>query len=181
MLNRHGSFRKIVFGCLDLLSILLGIFLARSIRSAWGGLPFFEDYMLVKILVMVFVIQIMFYYFDLYDFKRFQQKKGWGIALPGAIGISSLILGVLYYLIPQIAFDRSAFLTTVFSVGIVALFWRMLYLWVVRAQLLRERVLIIGTGEMARKVKGEILENGHDDFEIVGFIDENRDKIGNGI
>ena len=42
----------------------------------------------------------------------------------------------------------------------------------------KEKILIIGTGELAKKVKSEILDNGYEGFEIVGFIDENRDKIG---
>lgn len=181
MMNRHGSLKKIVLGCVDVFAILLGIILARTIHSVWGEMPFFEDRLLTKVLVVVFVFQITFYYFGLYEFKKFQQKKGLAIALPGAIGISSLILGVVYYLIPHVAFDRSAFLMTVFIVGMITFFTRMLCLFVVKTQLLRERILIIGTGETAKKVRGEILENGHDDFEIVGFIDESREKIGKGI
>ncbi len=36
--------------------------------------------------------------------------------------------------------------------------------------------MIIGTGELAKKIREEITENGYDGFEIVGFIDENQRK-----
>jgi FlaA1/EpsC-like NDP-sugar epimerase len=53
-----------------------------------------------------------------------------------------------------------------------------LYGLISKARTFKERILIIGTGEMAKKIKEELLENGHDGFEIVGFVDESRDKIG---
>ncbi len=59
--------------------------------------------------------------------------------------------------------------------------WRIIYSYILKGWPTKERILIIGTGDLAKKIKSEILENGYDGFEIVGFIDENRDKIGRAI
>jgi len=56
--------------------------------------------------------------------------------------------------------------------------WRVFYSYVLKSWGPKEKILIIGTGELAKKIKSEILDNGYEGFEIVGFIDENRDKIG---
>jgi FlaA1/EpsC-like NDP-sugar epimerase len=56
--------------------------------------------------------------------------------------------------------------------------WRVLYSFALKSWGSKEKILIIGTGELAKKIKSEILDNGYEGFEIVGFIDENRDKIG---
>ena len=56
--------------------------------------------------------------------------------------------------------------------------WRLFYSTILKALVNKEKVLIVGTGDLAKKIRGEILENGYDGFEIVGFIDETRDKIG---
>jgi len=45
----------------------------------------------------------------------------------------------------------------------------------------KERILIIGTGELAKSIQKEILENGQDSFEIVGFVDERRERVGESI
>jgi hypothetical protein len=36
----------------------------------------------------------------------------------------------------------------------------------------------VGTGDLAKKIGKEIFENGYSSYEIVGFIDENPNKIG---
>jgi len=56
--------------------------------------------------------------------------------------------------------------------------WRLFYSTILKALVNKEKVLIVGTGDLAKKIRGEILENGYDGFEIVGFIDETSDKIG---
>jgi predicted dehydrogenase len=36
----------------------------------------------------------------------------------------------------------------------------------------------VGTGNWAQKIAREILENRRDSFEIVGFVDEKHEKVG---
>jgi hypothetical protein len=38
--------------------------------------------------------------------------------------------------------------------------------------------LIIGTGDLAQKIQKEILQNGQETFEIVGFIGERSESVG---
>ena len=39
-------------------------------------------------------------------------------------------------------------------------------------KMVKERILIVGTGELSRKIVGDIYENGRDGFEIIGFVEE---------
>ena len=56
--------------------------------------------------------------------------------------------------------------------------WRLLYPWVANNALFKERVLIVGTGDLARQIYKEMGEHGLDAYEIVGFLDENGKRIG---
>ncbi len=64
---------------------------------------------------------------------------------------------------------------TIFALTFI---WRVFYPWVIDRNLFKERVLIIGTGETAYRISKEIGENGQDAFEIVGFVDEDSERIG---
>jgi len=124
------------------------------------------------------VIQVSFYYFDLYDPKIIRDRKKMVILLLGSLGASSILLAVFYYMIPLLIVGRGIFAISLFSIFIFAFSWRVVYSYFLKTWASKEKLLIIGTGELARKIKTEILENGSEGFEIVGFIDEDRDKIG---
>jgi FlaA1/EpsC-like NDP-sugar epimerase len=130
-------------------------------------------------MLIVVVNQVVFYYFDLYDSKTFRERKKMAILLLGSLGASSIFLAVIYYLIPFLTLGRGIFAISLFFILIFTFSWRVIYSYALKAWVSKEKILIIGTGELAKKVKSEILDNGYEGFEIVGFIDENRDKIGN--
>ena len=165
----------IVDGFLILLSILIGAYL-----RFWGnGLHIFEgEYMIWKMVLIIFVIELIFYYFDLYDARLYRERKATGITIIGSLGASSIVLAVIYYLFPFLALGRGIFAISLFLILLLTFLWRQLYGLISKARTFKERILIIGTGEMAKKIKEELIENGHDGFEIVGFVDESRDKIG---
>ena len=103
------------------------------------------------------------------------------ILLLGSLGTSSIILTVIYYLIPFLTMGRGIFSISMFLILIFTFSWRVAYSYILKEWVPKEKILIIGTGELAKKIKSEILENGFEGFEIVGFIDEDRDKIGRSV
>ena len=136
------------------------------------------DNLVLKVMLIVLVIQLAFYYFDLYDSKTFREKKRMGFLLLGSLGASTVVLAVIYYMVPSLAVGRGIFAISLFMILIFAYSGRVLYSYALKSWGPKEKILIIGTGELAKKIRGEILDNGYEGFEIVGFIDENRDKIG---
>jgi FlaA1/EpsC-like NDP-sugar epimerase len=56
--------------------------------------------------------------------------------------------------------------------------WRLLYPWIANNAAFKERVLIVGTGDLAMMIYKDIEENGLDAYEVVGFVDENRKRVG---
>lgn len=168
-----------VFGFADSFLILTGMFMGGYFRF-WGNVGFVynEGHLVLRVMLVVLVIQVCFYYFDLYDSKIFRERKKMGILLLGALAASSIILAVIYYLIPFLTVGRGIFAISLSLILILTFSWRVVYSHVLKSWASKERILIIGTGELAKKVRGEILDNGYEGFEIVGFIDEDRDKIG---
>jgi len=166
-----------LFGLMDSFLILMGILLGSYFRLRGDyGFIYNENYLVLRMMLIVLVVQLGFYYFDLYDSKIIRERKKMGFLLLGSLGVSTICLAVIYYLIPFLTMGRGIFAISLFLILIFTYSWRLLYL--LKSLGPKEKILIIGTGELAKKIRGEILDNGYEGFEIVGFIDENRDKIG---
>jgi FlaA1/EpsC-like NDP-sugar epimerase len=169
-----------LFAMMDSLLILTGIFLGIYFRF-WEMIGLFRPKasLVLRVTVVVLVIQLGFYYFDLYHSRIIRGSKKMGILLAGALAVSFIVLTIIYYMIPSLTIGRGVLAISLFLIFTLTFLWRIVYSHVLKAWSSKERILIIGTGELAKQIKGEILDNGYEGFEIVGFIDENRDKIGN--
>jgi len=136
------------------------------------------DYPVLKIMLIVCVIQLAFYYFDLYELNTCRKRKRMLVLLFEAIVASTVVLGVVYYLVPFLEIGRKSFAGSLVLTVVFAFLWRLTFIAWSKTKAMKERVLIIGTGSLAMKIKKEIAENGYDGFEIVGYVNENRENIG---
>ena len=171
-----------LFGFMDSLLIFGGVLSGTLLRFRGDvGFIYQSDYFVLKVMLIVLVFQVVFYYFDLYDSKSFIERKRMGVIFLGAIGVSTIILAVIYYIIPFLTLGRGIIAISLFFILIFTYSWRVFYSYTLKAWVSKERILIIGTGELAKKIKKEILDNGYEGFEIVGFIDDDRDKIGRSV
>lgn len=179
---KPNGFRSLTgwfFGIVDSILILTGVFLGGYLR--FMEIPVQADrqgFFILKMMLIVLVVQVCFYYFELYNSKRFRNKMKMASLLLGALALSSITLAILYYFLPFLALGRGIFVISFILIWVLTFIWRLIYAHVLKLFLFKERILIIGTGDLAKKIKREILDNGSEGFEIVGFIDESRGNIG---
>ena len=172
--HRYWSLPRMVFIFVDSLLIIAGVILGVYLRYWWEESYVLNlEYLALKVMVVVLVVQVTFYYFDLHDLRLFHERKKMGLLLMGALLVSSALLAVVYYTIPLLQLGRGVLIISFSLILFLCFSWRQVYARLSEARALRERVLIIGTGDLAMRIKKEITENGGHGFEIVGFIDEN--------
>jgi len=177
--GRQFLLPRLIFGFIESLLMVAAVLVAIFIRFQWAPGHVFEvEYLMLKTMVIVVVVHIVFYYFDLHDFRSFRERKKMLLLLAGSMGVSSILLGVIYYLFPLASIGRGVFAISLFAILIFGFGWRVFFAWFTKGKILKERVLIVGTGELATKIRKEITESAYDDFEIIGFIDENRERVG---
>jgi FlaA1/EpsC-like NDP-sugar epimerase len=176
---RFRSPTSLIIVFIDGLLILSGVLIGTYIRL-WGSATYFLEakYITLKLMLPVLVIQMAFYYFDLYDLNNLRERKTMAILLLGSLGVSSIFLALIYYLIPSFVIGRGIFAISLSLIFLFTFVWRLLYVRLSKVRAFKEKILIIGTGELAKRIKKEILENGNDGFEIIGFVDETREKVG---
>src|SRR5688572_15805522 len=168
LFNRYVSPRGLtVFGCEILLIFGSVAIAARAHGAPAGVLP---D--VWKIALVTGLCQVCFYYNDLYDLNVVHSSRELLIRLLQAAGAASIIIALLYLLVPSLAMGNGIFVSSlvIFLIAIVA--WRLLFNRLASASQLEERLLIVGTGPTARMLARQI-QNQHDfGYRIVGFIED---------
>ncbi|MBI1875767.1 MAG: TIGR03013 family PEP-CTERM/XrtA system glycosyltransferase [Acidobacteria bacterium] len=127
---------------------------------------------LAKALLITFLCQLCLYYADFYDFSAVADVPDTVIRLMGSLGVTSLLLAVLYFWFPTLIPGRGVF---VLASGLAIAFvagWRVGFIWLTSRVGPRERLLIVGTKPgavaLARELIARRLEFG---VEIVGFVE----------
>ena len=131
-----------------------------------------------KIGLVTLVCQLCLYYNDFYDLTLVHSNRELVVRLLQAAGSASIMLAALYFVIPGLMIGDGIFVSAlfVFMAGIFG--WRLLFNLVSRSFRLSERILVIGTGDTARKVTRQILDQRDFAYDVVGFIDDDASRIG---
>jgi len=167
-----------ILAFIDGLLILIGVVIGE-IFGFWGESSILNgEHLVWKILLVVLVIQPAFYYFDLYELRNLRERMKTGILLLGAMGVSFLFLAVIYYFLPSLAIGRGILTISLLNIFIMAFLGRFVYFRIANSRIFKEKILIVGTGDLAKRIIKEVSENGQDSFEIIGFVGERKEEVG---
>ncbi len=177
--NQYIPIRRMVFVSLESL-LFIGMVILGTYLRFLSDISIFITYenLLPKVLLIVATIQLCLYYFDLYDFKIFRSNLELAIRLLQSLGVSSIILSILYYVFPMLIIGRGIFLIGLTFVGAVIVSWRMGYNYFLKTRQSDQRIMVIGSGLLAMSIAREILERGDIGFKVIGFITDNPERIG---
>jgi sugar transferase (PEP-CTERM system associated) len=177
--NQYVPLRKLAFILLET-GFIMGMVLFGAYLRFLGDPTGFSDYeyLFFKALLIVGIVQLSLYYFDLYDLKIFRSNFELGIRLLQSLGVSSIILAVLYYLFPFLIVGRGIFLISLGFMGAVIVCWRVIYNRILRTKQLDQRIMIVGSGQLAKSIAREIIDRADTGFNVVGFITDNPERVG---
>jgi sugar transferase (PEP-CTERM system associated) len=134
----------------------------------------------LKLCLVAATVQLSFYVFDLYDFRRSHRTGETLLNLAKAITVATLLLFVLFYLVPALLIGRGVFLLSILLGAVCSAICRIVLSWGARHPKLgrSERVLVLGSGRLAIDVAKATLERRTSGFQIVGFVDDNPELLG---
>jgi sugar transferase (PEP-CTERM system associated) len=96
-----------------------------------------------------------------------------------AIGTTSLILGIAYWLFPLLVVEKGVFLLTTVVAAVLLIAWRSMFKVISERIMPRERLLLVGTSPAAIVLARELFERRHElGVEIVGFVDTDASRVG---
>ena len=131
-----------------------------------------------KIGLVTIVCQLCLYYNDFYDLTLIHSTRELVVRLLQAVGAASIVLAALYFTMPSLMIGNGIFVSALFVFLVGILGWRLLFNQLIGSLRLQERVLVVGTGDTARKVVRQILDQREFAYRVIGFIDDDASRIG---
>ena len=173
LFNRNVSTRTLTVFTSELALIFGSVALAAAAQNT-TDLPA----NLWRILLVTLVCQLCLYYNDFYDLTLVHSNRELIVRLLQAAGAASILLAALYFLLPDLMIGNGIFVSALFVFLLAILGWRLAFNYVSGSMKLQERVLFVGTGETARMVARQILDQRDFAYTVVGFIDDDASRIG---
>lgn len=177
--DQYIHIRKFAFFFLESAFIGGMVILGAYMRFLGDPISFYAyEYLILKALLIVACVQLSLYYFDLYDLKVFRSNIELGIRLLQSLGVSSILLAALYYLFPFLIIGRGIFIISLGFMGAVIIAWRVIYNHILKTRHLDQKIMIVGSGLLAKNIAKEIVEKVDTGFKVIGFITENPERVG---
>ena len=134
---------------------------------------------LLRVLLIVVVCQVCLHYGDLYDLRTIPTKRDLAQRLMRAIGATSLILGIAYWLFPLLVVHQGVFLLSALLSLVLVMMWRSAFDIITAHIAPRERLLLVGTSPAAVVLARELFERRQElGVDIVGFVDPDPARVG---
>jgi FlaA1/EpsC-like NDP-sugar epimerase len=174
VLKQYFKFRSVLFFALDGFLIFISVPLAILIRQYFDTHFILTDAKVIpKGLLFTAICQTCLFYNDLYTFRHSLYKWEHSKRLIQAIGAAGIIITGVTFLFREVLIGRGIFITSLVICPLFLLSWRYVYGFFLETSFLNNRVVIVGSGSLAKEIGNEIVSNKSLGFEIVAFIDEN--------
>ena len=176
LFRQYFSKRKLIFiigeGILIFFAVTLAtfFFLGRGI-----GLLGTLGLIWAKVLLMTIITQVSLYFCDLYEFKKTDSVIDIGSKLIQSIGITSIVLAMIYYLWPIMVIGRWVFFISLVVLLLFLVSWRILFFIVIKRRLFAERVIFLGAGELAGDILLEIKKRRDISYDIRYLLDQKKE------
>jgi sugar transferase (PEP-CTERM system associated) len=132
----------------------------------------------LKLLISMIVVQVAFYLFDLYDFKMIRKASDLALRIMQSLGLSAIALAIIFYTIPPMMLGRGVFAVALALMLTFMTCWRFIARWLLKHPRLAERVIILGADSPAVAIAREVLQRREHGYEIIGFVGDDREMIG---
>ena len=132
----------------------------------------------LKAAVAGFFCLAAFYLFDLYDFLVMHDRRELVLRLIQALGLAWIALAFSFYTFPSLMLGRGISLIALpLALGLMVL-WRVSIHWFLGHPDFGERILIVGSGNLAVEMAREVLNRPDAGYRIVGFVGTDAELLG---
>ena len=132
----------------------------------------------LKAILITLICQVCLHYSDLYTPNSRPSGAEVLARLLQALGIASLVLALVYWLLPQARLSTGLVVVSVLAILLVLVGWRramdMAMQWAHRAYPAGERLVVLGAGERAMALIHELLQYPQLGLDLIGVVREDR-------
>jgi len=125
-----------------------------------------DRWIYLKILLISVVCQTCLYYNDLYDLKVTDTFGELSIRLLQSLGIAAIILAVIYVIFPKTIIGSGIFAVSIVFVITLIVSWRFLYAFILSHGIFNQKIILLGSGSLARNIFNEIIHRKDSGYTI---------------
>ena len=179
MYQKNLNIRYIILLVLESVLIFVTVQAVEYLRVIFFGEAFlgFDQYY-QKIILVTAVCLVSFHYFELYHPSTLHLNRQMINNLYLSLISASIILLVIYYILPSFKMGQGSLIANLLVLPFVLIAWRAAYLKWLSGDLPIERVLVLGSGNFAKKITSEIISTNELGLKVMGFIDDDPVKFG---
>lgn len=180
--DSHFPYKKAIFVLAEALllfslSLLAAFIMISFLPGSYG--PFEPVPFVLQSLFVATICQLCLYYFDLYDLNTLAgDLKELGVRLLQSLGVTSITLAGIGCLLPAFVPENGVFFLNVLFLLTLFPAWRGVCNWTLRSHKLAEKVLVLGSEELAKEIGREILRRKDCGYQLVGFADPDPARLG---
>ena len=180
MASTRLNVRTLLLIIAEALLIFLAMVTAAYLRLGWSDayVELNEKNGFLKAAVVTLFCLAAFYLYDLYDFVIMHDRRELVLRLVQALGLAWVALAIMMYVAPSLMIGRGVSLIALPLALMLMVAWRGGAHWLLGHPGVGEKILIVGSGEMAVEVAREVLERRDAGFRIIGFVDSRPEMVG---
>jgi len=174
--NKRTLLLIIAEACLVYGAIICAVYIRVGAQDAVFELGTKNGYW--KAAIAGFFCLAAFYLFDLYDFLVMHDRRELVLRLIQALGLAWIGLAFSFYMVPGLNLGRGISLIALpLALGLMVL-WRVSIHWFMGHPNFGERILIVGSGNLAVEVAREVLNRPDAGYRIAGFVGTDSELLG---
>jgi len=161
--------------------LMFGVIIgAVYLRVGVAGAPYelIEKHGYFKAVFATVFCLTAFYLFDLYDFIVMHDRHQLVLRLVQALGLAWMALAISFYAYPGLMLGRSITLIALPMALALMVGWRISIHWLLGHPKIGERILIVGSGNLAVEVARQVLNRPDAGYRIIGFIGTDSELLG---
>jgi sugar transferase (PEP-CTERM system associated) len=162
-------------------ALMFGVIIAAVyLRVGVAGAPYelAEKYGYFKAGFATIFCLAAFYLFDLYDFIVMHDRRELMLRLVQALGLAWIALALSFYAYPRLMLGRGVSLIALPMALALMAGWRVSIHWFLGHPDFGERILIVGSGNLAIEVARQVLDRPDAGYRIVGFAGTESELLG---
>jgi len=130
----------------------------------------------LQVAIVIVVVAISSYLFELYNYEKVLKIRELLLRTLSAIAVSFLALTSIFYLMPSVQFGRGVFALSLGAFCILQFLWHVSVLTMMNSRHLARKVLVLGTGTLA-KIIGETIKSTNHQHVLEGYVNMTNEPI----
>jgi sugar transferase (PEP-CTERM system associated) len=146
------------------------VIFASIVIASWMYIKLYslrpDDWLYLKALFITLIFLTFLYYNDLYDLTVTDTLLELSIRLLQSMGVSAVLLAIIAYFFPKVIVGHRVFLSSLLLMILLIGTWRYGYFFILNLGLFNQKIILLGSGELAQDIYEEILSKRDCGYQI---------------